>query len=235
MTAHTARRFAAAVLGFTAFAAPLAGHAQVRSKSGEIIVTEPRSLPEAAQLGGNSFFLHPDTAGHTYLYVEQQQGARLAVFDVTDPARIKAVASTPLTVSGPFDFVRPLDDRNELVRFRDGKGIAVLDLSKAAKPSLRMASALIDPGPTESLGATGFLAVNEPYSYVRAVPRDYQVVDTSTPADPTLISTVKQVKHRVVNSDTGTTFLLGADGLTVIRRISVENEYRTEQLETSGN
>jgi hypothetical protein len=235
MNKPIARSLATTVFGLTALTAPLASHAQLRSKSGEIVVMEPRNLPEAAQLGGNSFFLHADDAGSTYLYVEQQQGTRLAVFDVTDPSRIKTVTTTPLTVSGPFDFVRFLDDRAELIRFRDGKGVAVLDLAKPKSPSIRMVSALLDPGQTEPLGETGFLAVNEPYNYVRAVPRDYQVVDISTPSYPTLLTTVKSVKHRVVNNETGTTFLLGSDGLTVVRRTSVENDYKTHQMQMSAN
>lgn len=227
--------FAATVLGCATLVTPLLAHAQLRSKSGEIVVMEPRNLPEEAQLGGNSFFLHADNSGTTYLYVEQQQGARLTVFDVTDPSHVKTVASTPLTVSGPFDFVRPLDGHVELIRFRDGKTVGVLDLSKARKPLVRIVSALVDPGQTEPLGESGFLGVDEPYNYVRAVPRDYQVVDISTPADPTLLTTVKLVKHRIVNGDTGTTFLLGSEGLTLIRRISVENDYKAHQIQLSGN
>jgi hypothetical protein len=215
--------------------APLTTQAQVHSKSGELVVVEPHNLPEQAQLAGNSFFLHNDNAGSTYLYVEQQQGARLTVFNVTDPSRIKMVSTTPLTVDGPFDFVRSLDGSAELVRFRDGKKVAVLDLRKASKPSLRIASGLLDPGPTEPLGETGFLGVSDPYNYVRAISRDYQVVDISTPANPVLLTTVKQVRHRVVNNETGTTFLLGVDGLTVIRRISVENDYKTHQMQMQGN
>lgn len=214
---------------------PLVCQAQIRSKSGELVVVEPRNLPEQAQLGGNSFFLHSDNAGSTYLYVEQQLGARLTVFEVTDPSRIKMVSTTPLTVDGPFDFVRSLDGNAELIRFRDGKTVAVLDLRKANKPSLHVVSGLLDPGPTEPLGETGFLGVNESYNYVRAMPRDYQVVDISTPAEPVLLTTIRQVKHRVVNEETGTTFLLGVDGLTVIRRISVENDYKTHQMQMSSN
>ena len=229
------RTLTAGFLTLTALAAPLAGNAQVRSQSGELVVLEPRNLPEQANLGGNSFFLHSNDAGSTYLYIEQQQGARLTVFEVTDPSHIKMISTTPLTVAGPFDFVRPLDGHAELIRFRDGKGVAVLDLNKAAKPSIHMVSGLLDPGPTESLGESGYLGVNEPYNYVRAVPRDYQVVDLSAPANPVLLTTVKQVKHRVVNNDTGTTYLLGSDGLTVIRRISVENDYKTHQMQMQGN
>ena len=235
MNNTTLKTLATAAFGFTALLAPLAAHAQLRSKSGEIVVMEPHSLPEEAQAGGNSFFLHADDAGSTYLYVEQAQGARLTVFNVTDPSHIKTVVSVPLSVSGPFDFVRALDGRAELIRFRDGKSVGVLDLARARKPSIRIVSALLDPGQTEPLGESGFLGVNEPYNYVRAVPRDYQVVDISTPADPALLTTVKLVKHRVVNAETGTTFLLGADGLTIVRRISVEEDYRTHQIQLSGN
>ncbi len=204
-------------------------------KSGEIVVMEPQNLPEAAQVGGNSFFLHATNDGSFYLYVEQQSGARLAVFDVTNPGHIKTIAVTPLNVSGPFDFVRPLDGSAELVRLRDGKGVAVLDMHKAGHPTLHMISALMNPGQTQPLGETGFLAVNEPYNYIRATPRDYQVVDISNPDSPTLLTTIKQVKHQVANNDMGTTFLLGSDGLTVVRRLSVEQDYATHQQQMSGN
>ena len=235
MNKFNRKTVATAVFGCAALLASLPGHGQLRSKSGEIVVMEPQSLPEEAQAGGNSFFLHTDDSGRTYLYVEQLQGTRLTVFDVTDPGHVKTVASTPLPVSGPFDFVRALDGHAELIRFRDEKTVGVLDMTKAKKPSIRIVSALVDPGQTESLGESAFLGVNEPYNYVRAVPRDYQVVDISTAGDPVLLTTVKLVKHRVVNRDTGTTFLLGSEGLTVIRRISVEDEYRTHQIQLSGN
>lgn len=235
MNTHRLHYFATAALALATVATPFLAQAQLRSKSGEIVVMEPHSLPEAAQLGGNSFFLHSTDSGSFYLYVEQQSGAQLAVFDVTDPAHIKTVSTTPLNISGPFDFVRPLDGHAELIRFRDGKGVAVLELAKASHPTLHMVSNLMDPGQTQPLGETGFLAVNDPYNYVRAVPRDYQVVDISTPSDPTLLTTVKQVKHQVANNDMGTNFLLGSEGLTVVRRLSVEADYATHQQQMSGN
>ena len=103
-------------------------HAEVRSKSNEIIVLQPTDLPEQAQTPGNSFFLYSDGQGCTYLYIEQQQGARLTTFDVSDPSKIKFVSSSTLTSPGPFDFVRPVGGRAELIRYRDDKGVAVLDL-----------------------------------------------------------------------------------------------------------
>src|ERR1700710_2936471 len=105
---------------------PSISEAEIHSRSKELVIMEPRDLPEQAQAPADSLFLHSDNAGSTYLYVEQQQGARLSVFDVTDPARIKLVASEPLAAEGAFDFVRPLGDHAELVHFRDSQTEAVL-------------------------------------------------------------------------------------------------------------
>ena len=52
-------------------------HAEIHSRTDELIVVQPKDLPEQAQMPGNSFFLYSDGAGFTYLYVEQQQGAQL--------------------------------------------------------------------------------------------------------------------------------------------------------------
>jgi len=224
-----------ALVAFTGLAMTFTLPAEIRSKSQELIVVQPHDLPEAAQTPGHSLFLYSDGSGGTYLYIEQLQGARITIFDVTDPSKIKLVGSIPLTVSGAFDFVRPLDGHGELVRFRDNKGVAVLDLHKAKAPSLRMISGLSDSGSTQPLGETGFLIVNEPYNYVRATPRDYQVVDISSPSEPVLLATVKEVRHELVNSDTGTTFLLGSEGLTVVRRTSVENDYKTHLMQMMSN
>jgi hypothetical protein len=209
-------------------------HAEVRSKSNEIVVLQPKDLPEAAQTPGNSAFLYSDNDGCTYLYIEQQQGARLTTFDVTDPSKIKVVSSTALASPGAFDFVRLLGGRAELIRYRDGKGVAVLLLHAAKKPTVKVIPGLSESGSTEALGERA-LMINEPYNYVRAVPRDYQVMDISSPSDPLLLATVKEVKHQVVNGDTGTTFLLGSEGLTVVRRLNVENDYKINQLHLSSN
>jgi hypothetical protein len=218
---------AAAILTSTA-------EAEIHSKPNELVVMEPRDLPEQAQAPGNSLFLHSDNAGSTYLYVEQQQGARLSVFDVTDPARIKLVVSMPLPAEGAFDFVRPLGYNAELVSFRDGQKEAVLDLRKAKRPVLRTIAAMTDLGPAERLGESGFLVTTQAHNYTPAVARDYQVIDVAG-SIPTQLATVKDVKHRAANDYTGTTFLLGRDGLTVVRRLSVENDYKEQQLQTQGN
>ena len=231
------------VIRFTSFAVAavagllmtVPGNAEVRSRSKEIIVIQPRDLPEQAQVRGNALFLYSDDAGSTYLYVEQQRGSSLAVFDVTDPGRIKLVSSTSLQGAGTFDFVQPLDGSGELIRYREHKGFAVLDLHKASSPTLHNLGSLAVSGEPESLGATGLLMVSGPYSAMRTTARDYEVIDTSSPTEPVLLTTVAQVTHKVVNRETGTTFLLGADGLTVIRRISVERDYKTHLMMMNSN
>jgi hypothetical protein len=216
------------------FLSTSSAEAEIHSRCKQLIVMEAPDLPEQAQTPGNSLFLHSDGAGSTYLYIEQQRGARLSVFDVTDPARIKLVASTPLAAEGAFDFVRPIGDHAELVYFRDSQKEAVLDLRKAKRPVLRTISTVSDLGPAETLGENGLLVTSQTHQYVPAVARDYQVIDIAASV-PTLLATVKDVKHRATNDETGTTFLLGSDGLTVVRRPHVEEEYNVNQMAMERN
>jgi hypothetical protein len=208
--------------------------AEIHSRSKQLVVMEAADLPEQAQTPGNSLFLHSDSAGRTYLYIEQQRGARLSVFDVTDPARIKLVVSTPLAAEGAFDFIRPIGDHAELVYFRNSQKEAVLDLRKTKRPVLRMISTVSDLGPAETLGENGLLVTSQAHKYAPAVARDYQVIDIAASV-PTTLATVQDVKHRATNDETGTTFLLGSDGLTVVRRLRVEEEYKVNQMQLERN
>ena len=221
-------------LAIAAAALPSTANAEIHSRSKDLVVMEAHDLPEQAQVAGNSLFLHSDNAGSTYLYVEQQQGGRLSVFDVTNPARIKLVVSKALAEDGAFDFVRPLGNNAELVYFRNGQREAVLDLRKAARPVFRVIPMATDFGSAEDLGKSGLLVTSQAHAYVPAVARDYQVIDIAASA-PTQLATVKDVKHRVTNDDTGTTFLLGANGLTVVRRLSAEYDYQVRQIQMRGN
>lgn len=218
-------------LSITAAVAPTATLAQLQSKSGQLVVVEPRNLPEAAQLHGNSFLLHNDAAGRTSLYIEQQQGARLTTLDVSDPSRIKAIGTETLAVEGAYDFIRSLDDDTELIGFRKDGSTAVLNLKKPATPSLHSVSGEIDLASVEPLGTTGMLSTGEaePAGIGAAIARDFQVLDLATAANPVVLATVKQVKHKVVNDATGTTFLLGAEGLTVIRQPRIEDAYNAQR------
>ena len=213
----------------------LSVQAEIKSRSGNQIVEEPADLPEMARTPGQSLFLYKAADSEAYLYIEQQNGARLAVFDVTDPAKIKAVASVPINAPGAFDFVRYLNSRTELIRFRDRGRRAELDLREPKSPTLKTANSLSEPGHTESLGQTGLVMINGHYRYVGGVAHDYNLVDVSNPAHPTPVATIKQVKHKVVNEETGTTYLLGSEGLTVIRTPPVEEDHKLEQIQQEWN
>ena len=227
----TSRLLTGVIATALAGTAPLlcAAATQVVSHSKNIAVVLPASLPELAQRHGIAFQLYSGGDGSCYLYIEQHQGERLLVLDVTDPGHVKQVSAVALSVPGPFDFVRTVGESAYLVRFRDNRGMAVLDLRKPKLPELKMIRSLQYSGFTESLGESGLLMKIGKKIDVLAVPRDYQVVDTSNPANPSLLLTVKQVTGEIAREETGTTFLLGADGLTIIRRLRAEQRYKMAQ------
>jgi hypothetical protein len=224
------------IAAVTGFLLTVPVQAEIKSHSENLIVEQPADLPEMARTPGQALFLYQAGDGETYLYVEQQNGTRLAIFDVTDPEKIKAAVSAPVNAPGAFDFVRYLNDRVELVRFRDSGQLAELDLREPKSPTLKITNAVSEPAHTESLGQTGLVMINAHYHYVGgAVAHDYRVADVSTPAHPIPLATIKQVKHKVVNEETGTTYLLGSDGLTVVRRPRVEEDYKIEKIYEEWN
>src|SRR5262249_48617063 len=175
-----------AKLTLTAIAAlTFAGCAEARNHP-KIVVTHPADLPELAREHGQAMLLHAARDGRTHLYIEQNDGGRPAVFEVTDPGRVKVEGSAQVDAPGVFDFASSLGDYAELVRFRNGQGEAVLDLHKVKTPTLNKIQGLDQQGPTERLGDDGLIVVdaNQP---------NYQVVDLSNPVDPSSVDEVKQV------------------------------------------
>lgn len=208
-----------------ALAFPAVNYAEVISQFKTIVVMQPQDLPQAAQATGQSMALHSLSNGLTYLYIEQQQLGQLAILDVTDPAHIKQVGSVRLDASETFDFGAPVNDSAVMIHFRSAKGSAVLDLRKPKQPTLSAPSAFLPGTDTEHIGKFGLLLVNNPESERKASEQDFSIVDTSNSGSPRLLDTVKNVQQELVNEDTGTTYLLGADGLTVVRRPSVELDH----------
>src|SRR5215813_13080562 len=126
-------------LALTAAAAlTLTGYVAAKNRPSRVVLLRPAELPELARVTGQAIVLHAAGDGRTFLYVEQNDGARLAIFDVTNPAKIKQQPAAQLDAPGSFDFVSALGDQAELIRFRDGEGDAVLDLHKAKLPTIRV-------------------------------------------------------------------------------------------------
>jgi len=209
------------------FAIGAMAEAQIASRSGNIILVQPGSLPTLAQQQGIAFQLYSGSGdGSCYLYIEQSQGSRLLVLDVSDPAHVKLVKAVPLSVPGPFDFVQSLGSSAFLLRFRNNHGTAILGLRKPKAPTLTVLTDLQNPGRIESLGDSAFLGMDGQEA-APAAPQDYRVLDLSDPAKPVLLGTVKQVNGKLERPETGTTFLLGSDGLTIIRLPQEEVKFKS--------
>jgi hypothetical protein len=202
----------------------LTGDAEARNHPNKIILVRPADLPELARVPGQAMLLHYTGDGKTHLYIEQNHGARLAIFDVSDPTHVKEEGSAQVDAPGTFDFVSSLGDYAELVRFRNGQGEAVLNLHKAKVPRLKTIQGLGVQGSTERLGDDGLIAADQSNAQSDANDPNYQVVDLSNPLHPNPVADVKQVREKITNDETGTTFLLTADGLYLVRRPAVEEE-----------
>jgi hypothetical protein len=192
-------------LAIAAVTSAMAAGIALAAPSSNLIVVPPTKLPASARQSGEAMLLHETIDGTTLLYIEQNQGSRLAVFDVTDPVHIKDEGSVELDALGPFDFVSSLGSRAELIQFRQDQGNAVLDLRKAKVPVLETPQGLTLKG--------------------AAMPLDQvQVVNTANSPELNRVLNAKGVREEVTKYDTGTTFLLTDDGLIVIRRPVKEME-----------
>jgi hypothetical protein len=211
-----------AVIAMVATATVAAPAAYARP-SNNLILVPPTDLPESARQTGEAMFLLATIDGRTLLYIEQDQGARLAIFDVTDPGHVKGEGSVQLDAPGPFDFVSTLGNRAEVVRFRQGQGSAVLDLHRVDIPTLTKVQGLTLQGTTMALGDDGFTVTSQHDSNAQST-RDVQVVDTASLDALHHVFDVKQVREELTKRDTGTTFLLTQNGLYEIRRPAVERE-----------
>src|ERR1700738_4579788 len=149
------------------------------------------------------------------------------------PAHVKEEGSAQVDAPGSFDFVSSLGDRAELVRFRHAQGEAVLDLHKVEAPTLSTMHGLDSQGSTGGLGEDGFIVADQPSVQSDANDPNYQVVDLSNPLHPNPVGDVKQVRERITDDETGTTFLLTADGLYLVRRPAVEEEYKIHEWQMS--
>jgi hypothetical protein len=156
----------------------MTSHIAARNRSSKVILLRPTELPELARVTGQAMVLRATGDGRTFLYVEQNEGARLAIFDVTDLGKIKQEPAAQLDTPGSFDFVSSLGDHAELIRFRDGQGEAVLDLHKAKLPTIKFVPGLKFDGSTERLVGDAFTIANQASVQSDANARDYQIFAT---------------------------------------------------------
>src|ERR1035441_4914799 len=79
------RRVAIAIVASGTVAAP----AVYAKPFNNLVVVVPTELPELARRAGEAMLLRETVDGRALLYIEQNQGARMAILDVTDPSHVK--------------------------------------------------------------------------------------------------------------------------------------------------
>jgi hypothetical protein len=217
-----------AVLAVTATA-----QAGTKSHSSSIVIDSPADLPELAQHRSEAMYLHTNGSGQAFLYLEQDQGKSLAILDVSNPGSIRDVGRVSLAVRSTYDFVQSLSHSAALIRYRDGSGLAVITFKKYKQPVLVAAPGLPNLANIQAFGQNTLLFASAGNPSSPSQDNQCEVIDVSNPAKPKSLVAIHGLKQRLERQDTGTLFLLGSDGLTVIRRPSIEEEYQYESTYTN--
>ncbi|MHB1020793.1 MAG: hypothetical protein ACYC46_11470 [Acidobacteriaceae bacterium] len=210
--------------------------AQAKAHSKTIVVETPADLPALAQADSSAMYLHHTNDGRTFLYIENNNGSKLSILNVTDPASIRQIAQVPVSAPAAYDFVRNLNDVNELIRYRDGSGFAILNLKKYNRPVMEEAPQFNHVASMERIGQTGLLLRDATHSFPTApLKQKYVVMDVANPGSPHLLVTVAGVEQQLSRPDTGTLFLLNQEGITVVRRLRVEADHTALLIQQTGN
>lgn len=210
-------------------------NASVRSKT--IIVDLPSDLPELAQGRSEAMYLHHTHAAQAILYLEKDQGRKLAILDVTDPAHIQAVGQVSVAAPATYDFVQYLGNSTVLIHYRNHSGFAIISFKNYKEPVLTAEPGYLHPAKVQPDGTDAFLLVSAQGTTSVAIrePQYYEVLSVSGSSGPTPLATVKGVIQRVDRPGTGTIFLLNEQGLTVVRSLAAEEEHQREIWEKEGN
>ena len=207
-------------------------NASVRSKTN--IVDFPSDLPELAQGPIVAMYLHHTHDGQVILYLEKDQGRKLAILDVTDPAHIHAVGQVSVAAPATYDFAQYLGNSTVLIRYRNHSGFATISFKNYKEPVLTAEPEYLHPAKAQPDGPDAFLLVSSgsATSTPTREPQSYEVINVS---GLTPLATVKGVIQRVDRPGTGTIFLLNEEGITVVRSLAAEEEHQTEIWEKEGN
>jgi hypothetical protein len=201
--------------------------AEVRSKA--VVVQSPSDLPELARGRGEAMYLHRTGEAQAILYLERNQGRKLAVLDVTDPANIKGVGEVSIDAPSAYDFVQDLADSAVLIRYRNHSGFAVISFKNYKQPVLKSEPEYLHPASVEPDGSSALLLVSANGGTTQPREPEYEVLSVSDPSNPTPLATISGVIQRLDRPQTGTVFLLNDQGLTIIRRLAAERENKIEK------
>lgn len=211
-------------------------HVNASVRSNTIVVELPSDLPEEAQGPSEALYLYQTwSIGELeLLYLEKDEGRKLAILDVTDPGHIKALGQVSIVARSTYDFVRNLGNSMALIRYRADSGFAVISFNDYKHPVLTEEPDYQHPADVESDGANGLMLIStnspsEPSSS-RQLEVQVEVLAISDSPAPKPIARVQNVIQRVDMPQTGTIFLLNNQGVTVVRRLLAEQEHNLEIL-----
>lgn len=226
----------AILLAAALFTGAASAQAAQKPQSKTIVVENPSQLPELAQIGGEAMYLHNTADDQAILYIETNKGRTLAILNVTDPARVEDVAQVAINAPAPYEFVQNVGDSAALIHYHNDSGFAVVNFKKYQHPTLVQTSQFALAGNIEELGAKGLLFTSAAAdTSFDPAPQTYGVVDTSNPSDPVALASIDGVVQRLSRPETGTLFLLSNQGVTIVRRPRVEEEYAIGQMQMEGN
>jgi hypothetical protein len=209
--------FQKGAIGICVLTLAMPGLAATHRIDGNLVLVPENKLPPQARVEGDAMTLHLVDLQTLYLYIERDHGRNLAIFDVRDPGKIKFKRLVPVNASSTFDFEGLASPHSILVRFRDGSGEAILDLTDAKNPHIRPMSET--PVETSIVPVTDESLMAQTATPGDLTPRDYNIVIPNVQGPALTIKSVIQQANDVGNQ---TTYLLGAGGLTVVRNIRAE-------------
>ena len=212
-----------------------AAYAQNASREHDVVIETPAVLPLESRQPANAFYLNTKSGdGKSYLYIEQLNGKKLVVLDVTDLAHIKTMQAIMLPFSEQFRFSEELNDSYVVLRSMDQKEMAILNTRKAKAPVLETVDAFEHASQVQSIGRSTFLlTATHGVAAALPTPQEYRVVESAKNLRFSTLYAIPGVIASIIREETGTLFLLGAEGLTVIRHPEKEAEYEASQRYTN--
>jgi hypothetical protein len=218
----------AKIMMWAVFAATAGVQAHAKTHFRSIVVESPSDLPEMAGRTSEAMYLLELSSGQAVLYLEQDQGRTLAILDVSNPGTIQPLGQVSIAAPSLYDFVETLKDSAVLIHYRDDSGFAIIHFKKFKQPVLTEAPEFQNLTHAEAIGHDGLVLAYAVASGAPVAVPQYKVFDISNPSEPAALATIEGVRQRLERTETGTLFLLGNAGLTVIRRPAVEEEYKNE-------
>ena len=152
-------------------------------------------------------YLYDTGHNEVVLYLEQDQGRKLSILDVTDPAKITMIGQVSIDAPSAFDFVQSLRvSSSVLIHFRNHSGVGVISFRSHKQPRLKPEPNYIHPASPQSDGPNTMLLISTNGANLLTPEQQYQVVNVANASDPTPLATIHGVTQRLDMPESGSIF-----------------------------